>query len=79
MASKITGVKLRQGQRLRLESPGGGGWGAPETREPSRVAADVRNGFIDSTAASSLYRVALKPDGEVDDAATARLRAGRPA
>ena len=29
MGSKIVGIKLVNGQRVRLETPGGGGWGAP--------------------------------------------------
>jgi N-methylhydantoinase B len=79
MASKITGVKLAQGQRLRLESPGGGGWGPPATREPGSVAADVRNGFITPEDAAATYMTALDSEGGVDVAATAALRAGRPA
>jgi N-methylhydantoinase B len=46
MASKITGVKLKQGQRLRLETPGGGGWGDPAKRSPQAVARDVAQGFV---------------------------------
>jgi N-methylhydantoinase B len=45
MASKITGVKLRRGQRLRLETPGGGGWGDPARRKAEAIANDARNGF----------------------------------
>ena len=29
LASKATGIKLQAGDRIRLETPGGGGWGAP--------------------------------------------------
>ena len=29
MASKVTDVKVASGQRVRLETPGGGGWGDP--------------------------------------------------
>lgn len=29
MASKMIGIRLKWGQRVRLETPGGGGWGAP--------------------------------------------------
>ncbi len=46
MASKITGVKLKQGQRLRLETPGGGGWGDPAGRSAEAIARDVKRGFI---------------------------------
>jgi N-methylhydantoinase B len=47
MASKITGVKLRQGQRVRLETPGGGGWGEPALRDAAAVARDVANGLVE--------------------------------
>ncbi len=46
MTSKITGVKLKQGQRLRLETPGGGGWGDPERRTPEAVARDIKQGLV---------------------------------
>ena len=50
MASKITGVKLRQGQRLRLETPGGGGWGDPAQRPPEALARDIKRGFVTGAA-----------------------------
>ena len=46
MASKVVGVKIAQGQRLRLESPGGGGWGDPLRRPRDAVARDIRLGFV---------------------------------
>ncbi len=46
MASKITGVKLRQGQRVRLETPGGGGWGDPAQRDTAAARRDAANGFV---------------------------------
>jgi len=46
MASKITGVRLSQGQRARLETPGGGGWGDPAKRAPEAVARDLDQGFV---------------------------------
>jgi N-methylhydantoinase B len=46
MASKVTGVKLKQGQRLRLETPGGGGWGDPAKRSPASTARDAEQGFV---------------------------------
>jgi N-methylhydantoinase B len=53
MASKITGVKLRRGQRLRLETPGGGGWGSPAQRKATAIENDRRNGFSVSGHAQS--------------------------
>jgi N-methylhydantoinase B len=52
MASKVTGVKLRQGQRLRLETPGGGGWGDPAKRSAEARARDVRRGLVTKGDAS---------------------------
>lgn len=46
MASKVTDVKLRAGRRVRLETPGGGGWGDPAERDPDAAARDVRLGYV---------------------------------
>lgn len=74
MASKITGVKLKRGQRVRLETPGGGGWGDPALRDPADVARDVANGFVSRQSAHEIYRVALDTSGSVDPVATVALR-----
>jgi N-methylhydantoinase B len=63
------------GDFIRLELPGGGGFGNPAERDPDQVAADVADGLIDAAVAHEEYRVALTVDGAVDHAATARLRA----
>jgi N-methylhydantoinase B len=55
MASKITGVRIGQGERIRLETPGGGGWGDPGTRDPARVARDVERGLLTSEVARRQY------------------------
>ena len=78
LASKVTDVHVRQGQRVRLESPGGGGWGDPLTRDPQRVARDVRLGYLSAPLARDQYGVVLRGDGSVDPEATKALRAGRP-
>ena len=82
LASKITDVTIRQGQRVRLETPGGGGHGDPLARAPERVARDVRLGYLSAPAAARDYAVAVAADGTLDADATAQLRAtrdGRPA
>jgi N-methylhydantoinase B len=76
MASKVANVKIRAGQRVRLESPGGGGWGNPLRRDPQRVARDVRLGYVSAQTASRDYGVVVKDDGEVDERATVALRKG---
>ena len=79
MASKVTGVKLAAGQKLRIETPGGGGWGDATDRDPNAIASDIRNEFISQATAANVYRAVVGADGELDQAATARLRAASPA
>ena len=47
LVSKVTGVRLRAGQRVRLETPGGGGWGSPAQRDPAATARDQRLGYTE--------------------------------
>ncbi|HTW50640.1 MAG TPA: hydantoinase B/oxoprolinase family protein [Stellaceae bacterium] len=79
MSGKAIRSKGRQtipgGDFIRLELPGGGGFGDPATRDPDQVALDVADGLIDAETARAAYRVALAADGAVDRAATAKLRA----
>jgi N-methylhydantoinase B len=74
MASKIVGVKLRRGQRVRVESPGGGGYGPALERDPAAVAEDVRLGYVTTAAARDAYGVAVDASGKVDPRATETLR-----
>lgn len=46
LGSKVVGVQLKRGQRIRIESPGGGGWGDPAARDPDAVARDQRLGYV---------------------------------
>ncbi|HVH73975.1 MAG TPA: hydantoinase B/oxoprolinase family protein [Stellaceae bacterium] len=73
------GPKGRQGvpggDFIRLETPGGGGFGDPRSRDPEQVALDVADGIVSADRARELYRVALSEEGAVDPAGTARLRA----
>ena len=55
LASKMRGIQLVQGQSLRLETPGGGGYGAPEDRAPEKVAGDVAKGFLSEAEADRIY------------------------
>ena len=74
LTSKMTGLKITRGQRLRLESPGGGGYGAALERPPEWVAEDVRLGYVSRPVAERDYGVAIDAAGRVDKAATANLR-----
>ena len=70
------GVRDLPQARLTAQSPGGGGWGDPQTRDPAMVLRDVRDGLVSREAAENIYAVAIDQDGRaVDKAATARLRA----
>jgi N-methylhydantoinase B len=76
--SKFTNVVLRAGDQVMIDSPGGGGYGPPEQRDPERVRHDVEEGLVSPQAAREFYKVALvKHAGrwDVDEAATAALRA----
>jgi len=41
MVSKMLGIALERGDRVRLETPGGGGWGPPSGRSAEARAADA--------------------------------------
>jgi len=53
---------------------GGGGYGDPLDRDPERVAADVRTGYVSREEARRTYGVVVDEDGTVDEAATAQRR-----
>ncbi len=78
---KVTGVAIRAGDIVVMESAGGGGYGDPLAREPDRVRDDVLAGYVSPERARLGYGVVLAPSGEVDVAATqaerTRLAAAR--
>lgn len=45
MASKMVGLKIKKGERLRLETPGGGGYGDPKDRPKELIERDLRLGY----------------------------------
>ncbi len=46
LVSKITGIGLKKGQRVRLETPGGGGYGNPADRPAALTENDVKQGYV---------------------------------
>ena len=64
---------VANGEVIRVETTGGGGWGDPFDREPASVAADVRHEKVSPEAAEHDYGVVLDGSG-VDELATAARR-----
>jgi len=60
MASKMVGIKLERGRRLRLETPGGGGYGRVGERDPAAVERDVKLGYVSPEGAARDYGYAVK-------------------
>ncbi|WP_118135468.1 hydantoinase B/oxoprolinase family protein [Oceanicella sp. SM1341] len=75
LPSLAGGIELATGDVLRIEMPGGGGFGDPFDREPARVLRDVLGGMVSAAAALEDYGVVLDPQaGTVDEPATAAWR-----
>jgi N-methylhydantoinase B len=75
LPAKTTNHRIRAGDILTYTVPGGGGFGDPLTREPERVAGDVRSGLVSVGEADRAYGVVIDPaTGIVDEAATAVRR-----
>ena len=68
-------IPLRVGERVRVETPGGGGWGLPCQRPIHKVEADVRQGLLSLREAKNPYGVIFNPlTLEKDDVLTYRVR-----
>lgn len=72
------GNRLVRGDILRIETGGGGGHGHPYDRPAADVLEDVLGGFVTIAGARSQYGIVVSGRC-VDEAATAALRAERPA
>ncbi len=55
MVSKLNNAKLKRGERIRLETPGGGGYGPAAERKPEAVAEDLRLGYITEVGSKRDY------------------------
>ncbi len=53
--SKFANVPIHAGDRIRITSPGGGGWGPPAARDPDRLSEDVREGYVSAAQAAASY------------------------
>ncbi|MBT8416671.1 MAG: hydantoinase B/oxoprolinase family protein, partial [Silicimonas sp.] len=74
--SKEQDIPLGPGDRVRVRTPGGGGYGDPFERDPRAVAEDVALERYTVAEARALYGVVLT-EGAIDPAATEALRSGR--
>jgi len=74
MVSKMVGIKLMKGQKVHLETPGGGGYGPPADRDPAKVSRDFALGFVSRENALKDYGVVLDADGGVDEHETSVCR-----
>ena len=61
--SKTANIALAEGESVRIETPGGGGYGAPAERAPARLRQDLDDGKVSRAAALRDYpdNAALKP------------------
>lgn len=55
LRSKVSGVPLKRGDIVTIETSGGGGYGDPGARDPQRLARDLAEGLVTPQAATSLY------------------------
>ena len=63
LPSRFGDRRLRSGDVLRVERPGGGGVGAPRERPPEDVVEDVRQGYVSPARARRDYGVAVRAQG----------------
>jgi N-methylhydantoinase B len=59
---KATRLKVPKGATLELTCGGGGGYGAPEERDPEAVRADVREGYVSEARAREQYPHAFEDE-----------------
>lgn len=63
MESKEAPRKAVKGDRIHLNTSGGGGWGDPRKRQAQKVYEDVLDGIISKEIAENVYGVIIEPSG----------------
>ena len=53
--SKEQDIPMRAGDSVRVGTPGGGGYGSPDERDPAAIAEDVRLGYYTAEQAARLF------------------------
>jgi N-methylhydantoinase B len=72
--AKFDALPLAPGDAFVMRTGGGGGWGAPFSRDPHLVLRDVRVGLLSPEQAREWYGVAVTDDLDLDADETDRLR-----
>jgi N-methylhydantoinase B len=79
---KVSPIRLEPGDGYITETGGGGGFWSPLERDPERVLADVRSGYVSLESAEHDYGVIIQREGrrfewdaEATDTLKSRLRA----
>ena len=57
--SKDQDILIRAGDRVRVSTPGGGGYGDALERQPERVRRDVARGYYTAEQAAEMFAVVL--------------------
>ena len=73
LGNKLENFPVEAGDQLHFVTWGGGGWGDPLERDPALLAKELKQGLV-TVEGARRYGVVLN-DGQVDEAATAALRA----
>jgi N-methylhydantoinase B len=56
--SMFDNAPIAPGERIRVETAGGGGWGNPSDREANRVTDDIIDGYTSERGAHEDYGTA---------------------
>src|SRR5215472_4053595 len=76
LPTRYADYPLQEGDVFRLDTPGGGGYGDPLTRDPAQVLRDVQEGDVSVAAAADIYGVAIREAAgalTIDERATGEL------
>jgi N-methylhydantoinase B len=70
----VTDLILQPNETIITYTSGGGGYGPPYQRPLEKIKKDVEEGWITEKRAHEVYGVVLDKEGEVDVAATSKMR-----